>query len=280
MRWLLNLAFVLLFIPLMSQDKSQFDFVQYLIARKQYPEALFVLNQLRTDQSINQDSVHFYMGESFFLLKKLDSSALYFGLISKSFSLYEKTKFFQAYNLAYLRDTTAKHILREFEPRDPLHRHLKNYELSGIALLERNYEEFEALSNNYTDSFYQIKAEQAKMLIYAVELQSVKQRSPVVAGVMSAVVPGLGKVYAGRWKQGLAYFGIMAALGAQTYEAYRKDGINDPFFYFYASAFTLFYVGNIWGSVFSVKIEQNEKFKAIDNRILFDLQIPLRTAFN
>ena len=43
---------------------------------------------------------------------------------------------------------------------------------------------------------------------------------------------------------------------------------------------TIFYAGNIWGSAVSVKRIQAEKKYEMDQRILFDMHIPLRNAYN
>jgi hypothetical protein len=39
-------------------------------------------------------------------------------------------------------------------------------------------------------------------------------------------------------------------------------------------------VGNIWGSVFTVKIKKREDEQLVRQKVLLDLQIPLRTIFN
>jgi hypothetical protein len=60
----------------------------------------------------------------------------------------------------------------------------------------------------------------------------------------------------------------------------RKDGVSSPRFIIYGSLFSLFYIGNIWGSALSVKIKRQEFNEKIDEQILFDMHIPLRTLFN
>ncbi|MEO6916521.1 MAG: hypothetical protein ABI151_13580, partial [Chitinophagaceae bacterium] len=100
------------------------------------------------------------------------------------------------------------------------------------------------------------------------------------AGVYSAILPGAGKFYAGKKKQGIAAFLPILSLGVVTYESYRKSGIKSARTLAFGSLFSLFYVGNIWGSVLSVKIKEKEFYREYDNKILFDLHIPLRNLYN
>ena len=102
----------------------------------------------------------------------------------------------------------------------------------------------------------------------------------MLAGVYSAVLPGAGKFYAGRKKQGIASFLPILSLGAITYESYRKAGIKNARTLVFGSLFSVFYVGNIWGSVLAVKIKQKEFDREYDNKILFDMHIPLRNLYN
>lgn len=118
------------------------------------------------------------------------------------------------------------------------------------------------------------------MQTYYDKLRGFRHRSPVLAGVYSALVPGLGKWYAGKKKQGIAAFLPVIGLAALTYEAYRKDGVKSARFIGFGTLFTIFYVGDIWGSTLAVKIRRNEFNKEYDNKILFDMHIPLRNFFN
>ena len=79
--------------------------------------------------------------------------------------------------------------------------------------------------------------------------------------------------------QGIYQLIIATILGLQTWESYRKDGAESARFIIYGSLFTSFYIGNIWGSTIGVKLYKNEIKKTVDNAILLDMHIPLRTLF-
>ena len=87
-------------------------------------------------------------------------------------------------------------------------------------------------------------------------------------------------MYAGKVGQGIAGLLSTSLFGLQAYEAYRKDGLNSARFIIFGGLFSAFYVANIWGSVFTVKLRRDEFNNAVNKAILVDLHIPLRTIFN
>jgi len=72
-------------------------------------------------------------------------------------------------------------------------------------------------------------------------------RSPVLAGVLSALVPGAGQLYAGETKDALLSFLVNGALIAATYEAFDKQvyGVGGVACVVAAG----FYAGNLYGAV-------------------------------
>lgn len=202
--------------------------------------------------------------------------------VSGNSPFFYASRYFAAYNLTYKEQySAASGILTDIylPPSDSLLHELRSFGLAGIALLQRNTGQFKRLSEQFTFTHYQLQQEEQNMLQYAASLKKVKRRSPLLAGALSAVVPGLGKIYAGKTKQGLASFFPVALLGVQAFENIHKRGIKNGFSLFYTGLFSVFYIGNIWGSVLSVQITQQETYHEIDNRILFDLHIPLRNIF-
>ena len=77
-----------------------------------------------------------------------------------------------------------------------------------------------------------------------------KQKSPVVAGSLS-IVPGLGKMYTGRIKDGVFAFGFVSILGYLTYESLTKHAYASGVVW--SVVFGSFYLGNIYGGIDSAK---------------------------
>jgi hypothetical protein len=157
---------------------------------------------------------------------------------------------------------------------------LRSFELAGIALLERDFKTFENLQQNFTYSYFPLVKQEKNFVEYGINLQSYSSKSKGLAALYSAILPGSGKVYAGRLGDGISSFLLVSSLGLITAENLNKSGIKSVKTILFGSMFTVFYVGNIWGSYFSVQIQNEEFNNEMDNKILFDLHIPLRTIFN
>lgn len=97
---------------------------------------------------------------------------------------------------------------------------------------------------------------------YVIQLNNMKLKSPLRAGLYSALLPGAGKVYAGSWKDGLL---SLLFVGANTYSAYRgfrQTGINSVYGWVFTSLATGFYIGNIYGAATLAK-KTNQQQKAL-----------------
>lgn len=260
---------------------NEISFVHHLMSLNDFNSAVFQMNKLKPTDKLMIDSINYLKGWCLYSTKKLDSSANYFLQVSPASSMYIKSRFFAAYNYSYLGEyTLAESILQHGLPEDSSILQLKNFELAGISLLKRDLPAFESYSKNFTYRFYPIATEEKKLQKYYQKAKEFKPRSPLIASTLSAIVPGLGKVYAGRRGEGVAAFLMTTSMGLVTWENFRKDGIKDPKTIVAGSIFSLFYIGNIWGSWFSVKMRRNEINYYINHQVLFDIQIPLRTFFN
>lgn len=95
--------------------------------------------------------------------------------------------------------------------------------------------------------------------------KKVKKKNPWVATALSVPVPGLGKVYAGEWKDGL-----ISALfvGVNVWQAYRRFDLEgtDTFWGWVHSGFALgFYAGNLYGSHKSARRQNEIKFRKLQH---------------
>lgn len=77
-------------------------------------------------------------------------------------------------------------------------------------------------------------------------------KSPALAGILSAVVPGSGKMYVGEWGDGITAFLVTGLLAFLAYDNFRADHKTRAWIFTGLGAF--FYAGNIYGSVASAQI--------------------------
>jgi hypothetical protein len=81
-----------------------------------------------------------------------------------------------------------------------------------------------------------------------------KHRSAFLAGTMSMILPGSGKVYCGRWKDGLMSVLFIGTTAYQAYRGFHKKGTQSIYGWIMGGLSFGFYIGNIYGSVKAAKI--------------------------
>ncbi len=96
-------------------------------------------------------------------------------------------------------------------------------------------------------------------------IRELPYRSPVLAGVLSGVLPGAGQLYAGETKDALLSFLVNGALIFATYESFNHElyGLGGV-----VSVVTLsFYAGNIYGAVNSAHHANRDRLTAHLSRL-------------
>jgi hypothetical protein len=271
--------------PLYSQSKKDSLFLNYLVESSQNREIITFLNQLQLSDTARfhtRNNLYFKKGMAFYNIKSLDSASAIFSKINLKNPNYIEAKFFEGISNCYLNKfDAAKNVFLNLETSDSLLIATRNFELAGLSLIQRDFKSFDKLTSNFSEKYYQISKQQASLLDHKTKIQKFQRKSPLKAGILSALLPGLGKLYVGQQLgQGISTFIQNAVFGIQTIEAYRKAGPKSARFIIYGSLFSVFYVGNIWGSALSVSIKRQEFNEKINDQILFDMHIPLRTLFN
>lgn len=262
---------------------TELKFARYLFSRKNYEEADLVLNKL-TGRSLSrnqEDSLYFLLGHLSYSQQRLQNSIANFSKVSPaSKSLYTEALFYSSFQQAYLHEyTTATLTLRQLSTSDSGVLRLQQLQLAGIALLERKVSHYDSIATHFSRSHYVTGAQEQRLEEHRKRIVQQPRRSPALAAALSAVVPGAGKFYAGNKGQGLYTLLISSVLGLQAWEGYEKAGPRSARFIIYSSLFTSLYIGTVWGSAFSVKIKRTQLNETIDDQILFDMHIPIRSVF-
>lgn len=81
------------------------------------------------------------------------------------------------------------------------------------------------------------------------EALSQSYKSPLLAGLMSAAIPGSGKIYTGNWEDGTLALGIVGVSAWQAYRGFEKHGSASVYGWLYSAIGGAFYIGSIYGSV-------------------------------
>ena len=89
---------------------------------------------------------------------------------------------------------------------------------------------------------------------YAEKGAGLSTRSPFLAGALSTIVPGAGRLYTGRLGDTLTSLITVGLAGWQAYDGFRRDGISSAKGWTLGTLCGIFYVGNIYGSVISARV--------------------------
>jgi hypothetical protein len=277
--FLFNLSSIHLACAQFNQSfNEQVSFAKYLLKNNMPEDCISLLNNEIKNYSIEQkDTVYNLLGHAYFNNNLYDSSAYYFSNISISNKVFSESSFLSAYSYLMINDYPKSiERLRKVDTADMKNKELRDFELSGIYLLQRDTSMFSKESKSFSDSFNDMNEQERSVVKLDNDYKNIRNNSGVLAGMMSAVVPGLGKVYAGKTGQGISSFLPVTLMGLMTWEAYKKAGLKSARFILTAAFFTVFYVGDIWGSVLSVSVNRIEKNNEINNQILLNLRIPLQ----
>lgn len=128
---------------------------------------------------------------------------------------------------------------------------------SRLVFLDRKEISLENINQNVID--YQL-------LEFYYQIDKVKRKSPFVAGAMSTVIPGAGKFYTNRWKDGVVALIFVGITGYQSYRGFSQKGINSAYGWIMGGISASFYFGNIFGSAKSANVyNQHQRNHYVEN---------------
>lgn len=281
MKYFWLVVFILVVRTGFAQNKSELPFIEHLINKGYYNEVIHLIDSdsLKYGQ-VQQDSLNYYKGWAHYSLKNLELSTKSLLNVGKESSVYLKSRFFAGYNQIFLENyAEAMKILGQLNIQDEPNLSLIHFELSGIELLQGNWPKAKEQMKQVNPRIATMNQQVAALGQICKEQETHRSKSPLLAGVMSCIIPGSGKIYAGKTGEGIAAMIATTGFGLITWENYRKLGIDHVKTIFFGSIFAANYVSNIYGSIISVRIIKNEYQDAIHNQILFQLHIPLRNFF-
>jgi hypothetical protein len=119
----------------------------------------------------------------------------------------------------------------------------------GSLLMQNNWAEAKSLTDDYLLSYQKTPAIDD---LYKIALKGIqiKYKRPYCAALLSAIIPGSGKIYTNQWKDGIYAFLFISAISCLTYNSINHNGFNTGSI-LYGSVALSFYAANIYGSFIS-----------------------------
>jgi len=264
--------------------KKEVEFIQHLNDLKSYDEGLYYTNRLRSsaDDLSKRDTLNFWLGKLHYQKKDLSQSIYFYNQVSQgSGALFDQAKFHSSLQLAYLSlyDSANNH-LNNYKPSKGIYSALKSFQLASVGLLKRDFDVYHTYADNFKGKYYEFKDYEEDLVGISRMITNRKTKSPFIAGLLSTLVPGTGKMYAGKIGQGAVSLLLSGVFALQTWEAYSKDGVKSPRFILFGGIFSAFYAANIWGSVVTVRMAEIEFNDSVNEAILVNMHVPLRVLFD
>lgn len=95
----------------------------------------------------------------------------------------------------------------------------------------------------------------------------IPMKSPLLAGVLSTIVPGLGKVYTGHSTDGLLSLLSIATFAYASYDGFVTSGSSSVRGWIFGTLAGGLYLGNIYGSALSASIVRDEATRQLQTRL-------------
>lgn len=254
-----------------------FRFAEYLYENGNYLRAVGEYQRylFSNSENMSSDTLLFRIGLCYQLGGDTKKAIEYYEMIIRDFPksyFSEKAKYQIAYTYFEMGKykESVHYIEDNIESLSLTETHLKMNRLLGVnCLYQRKWEtahnHFEKLLSNPDDSLT------AKLNKFAIKGEHLPYKSKIFAGLMSATIPGTGKIYANRLTDGLYSLIIIGLTGWQAYNGFHKDGVRSTKGWIYGTLGSIFYLGNIYGSVVAVKIYN----KKIEDNLLHQINIEL-----
>lgn len=235
---------------LFSDDNSQ-KYCVFLSQTGQFDALL--KEQLRLyNLTPASDSIHGVLYNTYLQLNNYDQLVALVNLNRSSFS---KKKVLDAWVLGLALDSIQKYL--QLNPLDTL---ANKYSLIHSIL---------SLNLKKAKKKYEHIDEPLKgQLSEAMAILKTRPKSAIISGTLSAIVPGLGKLYLGKKRDAISAFTATGVFVWQAIVGFNKKGLKSSYGLINGTFGLGFYLGNIYGSVRATKIHNHERTNAIYNQVV------------
>jgi len=223
-------------------EQHSAEFANYLFTAGQYQSAYSEFSRLTQFDSLNAD----------YRLKQIQSLRL-------NYHNNEALQLARKYNGIFITKEIEKEYFRllifnaehkEFGKTIPYSKNLNDTDKfiyqSASFIFDNRFSEASKLLNNKSGL---ILPQYEQLLSINNQCLELKLKNPLLSGLLSALIPGSGKVYSGYWQDGALAFLYTGMSVWQTYRGFKKYGNTSIYGWISAGLSAGFYFGNIYGSV-------------------------------
>ena len=226
----------------------------YLRAADEYQRYLFYKPQA-------PEQIHYKIAVSYRFGGKTEQAIQGFELLLRTYpeSQFASRSYYQIGATYFLMDQfdQATQFLRQALPHiTDTQQHAEAEQLIGLSYLKQKRwsEAGEIFKTLQASDVIPIQERAVIYHNYAEKGARLSTRSPFLAGTLSTIIPGAGRLYTGRLGDALTSLVTVGLTGWQAYDGFRRDGISSVKGWTLGTLCGIFYVGNIYGSVISARV--------------------------
>ncbi|RJQ60164.1 MAG: hypothetical protein C4517_11120 [Stygiobacter sp.] len=225
---------------------NRLKFANHLYSEKDYLRAIGEYKEFL--KSTDNDTARFRFANSFLKIGRYDEAAQNFKILFVGSKLEEEAKLFYYQSLFFSKDFNAFQSNYDSRLNFPQKYSLTLDRLNSATyfLSKTNLPNETVLIKPFEDSL------QTKLISYYQMMKNPPKKNPVTAALLSAAIPGAGKVYTGELTDGLIAFGATLLSGFLAVNNFQHDHNFRGWLFTGLTAF--FYGGSIYGSAASAQI--------------------------
>lgn len=228
------------------QVEKIIQFADYLFCQKDYLRS--ANEYMRLSKENRNENINFKMALSFSTIGDYSRATSIFSEIKKSSQYYQSSRL-EIMKIFFLQEKYAD--LRKyfhFEDSSAANNELAEQKLYFISFLKDN--EKNPSLNDFSKPF-DITEQDEIAALYQMKLNP-PIKNPIIASILSGVIPGAGKIYIGEISDGI--FGLITT-GLFSFLAYDNFKADHDFRgWLFSGLAGMFYAGNVYGSYASAQI--------------------------
>ncbi len=224
--------------PIHSRENI-IKFADHLFCERDYLRA--AEEYLRVDEALRNETINFKTALSCSRIGDYSSAGKLFSTIKESSSLYQSSKL-ELMKILFLEEKYSE--LRKYSEVNGLQKS-KLYLISFFMGNEKI-----TLPNNFLESFDENEKTEV-MDLYQLKVNS-PDKNPIIASILSVIIPGAGKIYTGEISDGIVSFITTSLFAFLSYDNFKADHKFRA--WLFGGLAAGFYAGNVYGSYASAQI--------------------------
>ena len=229
------------------QKENVIKFADYLFCEKDYLRS--ANEYLRIDKTLRDEKINFKIALSFSIVGDYVSAKNIFERIKGS-SPYYKSSRLELMKIFFLEEKYSE--LREFFQADN-DKKIPQNELAEKKLYYISYLKDSVEIPSFDDfvKLYDFSEQDEINTLYKMKINP-PNKNPFSASLLSAIIPGAGKIYTGEISDGIFAFITTGLFSFLAYDNFKAE--HDFRGWLFSSLAAMFYAGNIYGSYASAQI--------------------------